>query len=169
MTATPISRSSSLAQIRKSPARGAVQRRPRSLCPASAWEGHQTVHLLRAAVPAAAAVRPRPAQGANSHSLMAISKPAFFRNPSIFSCQAAIRQGGVFPYEPLVKLFVVPECLYRGYGFFNREKQIPAQNRCGNDGIGTLARASYGIIQLGRVLLRGLNNRRCVCILWQLF
>ena len=38
-------------------------------------------------------------------------------------------------YEALAKLFVIPECLYRGYGFSGSLNQIPAQNRCGNDKI----------------------------------
>ncbi len=71
VTATPISRRSSLDRTRKLHARSAAQRRPGNSCPASVWAGLQAVRPhRRAEAPAAAVVLPRPAQGASSTSLM---------------------------------------------------------------------------------------------------
>ena len=39
-------------------------------------------------------------------------------------------------------MFVITDCFYRGYGFSCRENRIPAQNRCGNDGIRAFAGGS---------------------------
>jgi len=52
----------------------------------------------------------------------------------------------MFLYEVFAKVFVIPECLYRGYGFSGSYNQIPDQKRFGNDIFLSSARGSHGII-----------------------
>jgi hypothetical protein len=48
-----------------------------------------------------------------------------------------------YQYEALAKVSVIPERLYRGYGFSGSYNRIPDQKRFGNDSFWSFARGSY--------------------------